>query len=102
MRVNDRFQVQDEHLAGELWTKTGLAEVVNGLAEELQNEEEGDEVEVNEAMRQEERAARIKEMNEIWGGEVVGLNPNIRIYRYGKGQFFDKHCKCISQAPPLV
>lgn len=27
------------------------------------------------------------------GGEVVGLNPSIRIYRYTKGQFFDQHCK---------
>jgi len=27
------------------------------------------------------------------GGEVVGLNPNIRIYRYSPGQFFDAHCK---------
>ena len=27
------------------------------------------------------------------GGEVVGLNPNIRVYRYGKGQFFDCHCE---------
>ena len=27
------------------------------------------------------------------GGEVVGLNPSIRIYRYTKGQFFDCHCK---------
>ncbi|KAI4150332.1 MAG: hypothetical protein LQ340_004149 [Diploschistes diacapsis] len=26
-----------------------------------------------------------------WGGEVCGLNPRIRIYRYTKGQFFDKH-----------
>jgi len=29
------------------------------------------------------------EMN--WGGEICGLNPRIRIYRYGKGQFFDQH-----------
>lgn len=29
------------------------------------------------------------------GGEVVGLNPSIRIYRYTKGQFFDQHCKRI-------
>ena len=28
-----------------------------------------------------------------WGGDVCGLNPRIRIYRYSKGQFFDKHCK---------
>ncbi len=27
----------------------------------------------------------------IWGGEVLGLNPNIRVYRYRPGQFFDKH-----------
>lgn len=27
------------------------------------------------------------------GGEVVGLSPNIRIYRYSKGQYFDCHCK---------
>lgn len=27
------------------------------------------------------------------GGEVVGLNPLIRVYRYKKGQFFDCHCK---------
>ena len=26
-----------------------------------------------------------------WGGQVCGLNPNIRIYRYTKGQFFDQH-----------
>ncbi|KAF3068542.1 hypothetical protein CFAM422_007758 [Trichoderma lentiforme] len=25
------------------------------------------------------------------GGEPVGLNPNIRIYRYSKGQYFDCH-----------
>lgn len=28
-----------------------------------------------------------------WGGEVCGLNPRIRIYRYRKGQFFDQHCR---------
>lgn len=27
------------------------------------------------------------------GGEVVGLSPNIRVYRYSKGQYFDCHCK---------
>jgi hypothetical protein len=34
------------------------------------------------------------------GGEVVGLNPKIRIYRYTKGQFFDQHC--ISPFPNLL
>ena len=28
-----------------------------------------------------------------WGGELCGLNPQIRIYRYTKGQFFDQHCR---------
>ena len=30
------------------------------------------------------------------GGDVVGLNPSIRIYRYTKGQFFDCHCQSIT------
>lgn len=30
------------------------------------------------------------------GGDVVGLNPSIRIYRYSKGQFFDRHCRFLS------
>ena len=34
-----------------------------------------------------------------WGGEVCGLNPRIRIYRYTKGQFFDQHCRLISFGP---
>lgn len=33
-----------------------------------------------------------------WGGEVCGLNPRIRIYRYTKGQFFDKHCESAAAA----
>lgn len=28
----------------------------------------------------------------IRGGEPVGLSPNIRVYRYTKGQYFDCHC----------
>lgn len=32
-----------------------------------------------------------KERAELWGGEVLGLNSNIRIYRYREGQFFDRH-----------
>jgi len=28
---------------------------------------------------------------DTWGGVPVGLNSNIRVYRYRKGQFFDKH-----------
>lgn len=65
VRVNDRFQIIDERFAKTLWEQSGLKEVI---------EREGENGKT------------------MWGGEVVGLNPNIRIYRYQKGQFFDKHC----------
>ncbi|KAH0612169.1 uncharacterized protein H6S33_010221 [Morchella sextelata] len=63
VRVNDRFQTMDEVFAKTLWEQSGLKEIVE---------------------REEDQVG-------LWGGEVVGLNPNIRIYRYMKGQFFDKH-----------
>ncbi|KXJ93769.1 hypothetical protein Micbo1qcDRAFT_39011 [Microdochium bolleyi] len=62
VRVNDRFQVLDPAFAQRLWSETGLQDVVLG------------------------EAAR-----HLWGGEVIGLNPNIRVYRYCKGHFFDSH-----------
>ncbi|KAF2832426.1 hypothetical protein CC86DRAFT_89358 [Ophiobolus disseminans] len=62
VRVNDRFQIDDPVFAERLWSQTALKSLVT------------------EAQRK-----------ELWGGEVVGLNPNIRIYRYSKGQFFDQH-----------
>jgi hypothetical protein len=67
VRVNDRFQIDDAGFAQRLWSETGLSEVVGGV-----------------------------EDAKIWGGEVLGLNPNIRIYRYSKGQFFDQHCGYFS------
>jgi hypothetical protein len=63
VRVNDRFQIDDAGFAQRLWSETGLSEVIEGV-----------------------------EDAKLWGGEVLGLNPNIRIYRYSKGQFFDQHC----------
>jgi hypothetical protein len=65
VRVNDRFQIDDAAFAQRLWSETGLSEIVGSV-----------------------------EDPKLWGGEVLGLNPNIRIYRYSKGQFFDQHCKC--------
>ena len=62
VRVNDRFQVHDPTFAHSLWSQTSLKELV------MKCEAPG-----------------------IWGGEVIGLNPNIRVYRYRPGQFFDKH-----------
>ncbi len=97
LRVNDRFQVIDEGFATRLWEETGLRNLV--LGEGRQEGEEG---------------MSVEELRELWyarnlfsylmqilgrvltgdrGGEVIGLNPSIRVYRYTKGQFFDCHCK---------
>ncbi|KAG9240457.1 hypothetical protein BJ878DRAFT_430243 [Calycina marina] len=75
LRFNDRYQVNDELFARRLWEATGLRELVCGG-----EEEDGK----GGGMTEEER-------RELWGGEVVGLNPSIRIYRYTQGQYFDCH-----------
>ncbi|KAK0729749.1 hypothetical protein B0H67DRAFT_630322 [Lasiosphaeris hirsuta] len=69
VRVNDRYQIDDATFADRLWSETGLKDAV--LDPDLAH---------------------------LWylslstaGGEVIGLNPNIRIYRYLKGHFFDAH-----------
>lgn len=64
VRVNDRFQLDDPLFAERMWSGTGLKELVLGY-------EDG---------------------KRLWGGDVLGLNPNIRIYRYRPGQFFAQHC----------
>ncbi|KAK2591637.1 hypothetical protein QQS21_010679 [Conoideocrella luteorostrata] len=63
VRVNDRFQIDDAAFATRLWETTGLREALLD-GEDVKN---------------------------LWGGEPVGLNPNIRVYRYSKGQYFDCH-----------
>ena len=73
VRVNDRFQVEDTAFAKRLWEETALGELVEGYDENGGREE---------SVRRQG----------LWGGELLGLNPNIRIYRYGKGQFFGQHC----------
>jgi len=69
VRVNDRFQIDDPGFSHMLWETTGLKETV--MAAQLEG----------------------YTSQELWGGEVLGLNPNIRVYRYRRGQFFDQHCK---------
>ncbi|PNS19131.1 hypothetical protein CAC42_1867 [Sphaceloma murrayae] len=72
LRVNDRFSVSDAAFAHRLWRDTGLGDLVT------RGHVDGEE------MGEEARA-------ELWGGEVLGLNENVRVYRYRQGQFFEKH-----------
>jgi hypothetical protein len=74
VRVNDRYQIDDPAFAERLWSGTALKNLVTGAVEEG----------ALDLTREQRR--------DLWGGEVIGLNPNIRIYRYSKGQFFDQHC----------
>lgn len=61
-RVNDRFQIEDPVFARRLWEETAIKDLVGSYPDQ-----------------------------DIWGGQVLGLNSNIRIYRYRPGQFFDQH-----------
>lgn len=72
MRVNDRFQIDDARFAETLWSSTGLRDLVEGSLDS----------DATQVM-----------LRQTWGGRPLGLNPNIRIYRYSKGQFFAQHCK---------
>lgn len=83
----------DAAFANRLWTETGLRELVCGTKDERHDED---------AMSQEHRTDLWLEdfvvvdnlggLSICRGGEPVGLNPSIRIYRYNKGQYFDRHC----------
>lgn len=81
VRVNDRFQIEDADFAARLWNDTALRDLVmsHGTddAEFLPPHCGGN-------------------PPSLWGSEVLGLNANIRIYRYSKGQFFDQHCESSS------
>jgi len=70
VRVNDRFQVDDPAFAARLWSETALEKLVTGDGA---------------------RPLTESQRHQLWGGDVVGLSPNIRIYRYAQGQFFDQH-----------
>lgn len=66
VRVNDRYQIDDLQFAQRLWLETGLKDLLLDDS-----------------------------VSSTWNGEVVGLNPNIRIYRYSQNQFFDAHCTSV-------
>ena len=68
VRVSDRIQFDDSAFAEQLWGSTALNKLVNGSNDGK-----------DEAATLTQEGAR-----SLWGGEVCGLNPRIRIYRYGK------------------
>lgn len=81
MRVNDRFQIEDAAFAESLWESTALRELV--MTGRIEGEEEEDEANAR------------KKVLDLWGGEPLGLNSNIRVYRYSNGQFFAQHCEFL-------
>lgn len=87
VRVNDRFQVEDAQFAENLWSGTAMKELVTTRFAE----EEYDAYDESASAPSPGELARMT--REVWGGEPLGLNPNIRIYRYAAGQFFAQHCE---------
>ena len=94
-----------------LWEGSGLSDVVGRYLEESEMEvdgiangngngngngnavpENGGDADTDEKIQRQKK--RSENAKELFGGEPLGLNPNIRIYRYSKGQFFAKHCEC--------
>lgn len=73
-RVNDRAQYDDQMCAENLWRILGP--VLLG-----ENHEVYGDYELEEAQTQETKLF----------DKSVGLNPNIRIYRYGAGHYFGQH-----------
>lgn len=66
IRVNDRIQYDDPAFAEQLWSSTGLQSLVNGSGGNVDPD-----------------GLTYEGAKKLWGGEVCGLNPRIRIYRYG-------------------
>ncbi|KAJ5088553.1 hypothetical protein N7456_012169 [Penicillium angulare] len=85
VRVNDRFQVQDARFAETLWSGTAMKELATTRFGE--NDEDAYTSD-GEPLSSKEREFKAQK---VWGGEPLGLNPNIRIYRYSAGQFFAQH-----------
>lgn len=94
--MNDRFQVQDARFAEMLWGGTALKELVLERFDEDEEDSYSYEDEDEGKEREEDESAKANKLRETWGGQPLGLNPNIRIYRYSKGQFFAQHCMSSS------
>ncbi|CAI7585942.1 unnamed protein product [Penicillium pancosmium] len=87
VRVNDRFQIEDRRFAEMVWSETALKELVTTRFDEDEyNYDDNDDNEEGKPP-----ADLAQKCKQTWGGEPLGLNPNIRIYRYSPGQFFAQH-----------
>lgn len=75
LRVNDRFVIDDPAFAEMLWSQTALRDLVAGP---LDGNQAGDEL-------------SHRNLEKVFGGKVLGLNPRIRIYRYGSLTYFAQH-----------
>ena len=67
LRVNDRYMIDDPAFAERLWSQSALRELV---AEPVDDVPAGD-------------RPGPQQLEKLFGGKVLGLNPRIRIYRYG-------------------
>lgn len=67
LRVNDRFMIDDPNFAEILWSQTALRGLVAGSVDDVPDAH---------------RPGR-QDLEKVFGGKVLGLNPRIRIYRYG-------------------
>lgn len=76
VRVNDRIQFDDPTFAAQLWSLTALKSLLD----------------VSKAEGK-QRNLKQDKARKLWGGDVCGLNPRIRVYRYTPGQFFGQHCR---------
>lgn len=84
LRVNDRIQFNDPAFAEQLWTSTALKGLVTGSTGHDSHE-----------------GPAPGELKQLWGGDVCGLNPRIRIYRYGTASFdFVPFCTICVLTPP--
>ena len=75
LRVNGRIQFDDPVFAEQLWSSTGLRSLASGSAGNV-----------------DPHALTIEGAKKLWGGEVCGLNPRIRVYRY---------CQCLPPSAAL-
>ncbi len=84
VRVNDRLQVDDPLFAARLWQQTGLRDALDQSAAELWSVSSPSPCRLADRnMTADKQSTR--------GGQPLGLSPNIRVYRYSKGQFFACH-----------